>query len=151
MNNQNTQISNSGNRNGNGAHLALHEVTDVDAKLIGYAGLWLIITGAIIQIGLGMTFLSLRRNYAQIPPHTIAAALLKDRQMPPEPRLQVDPPRDLALYLGRQNELLSTYGWTNERLHVARIPIKRAMMIVAARGNNLNISLPKPKAERKKR
>lgn len=56
------------------------------------------------------------------------------RLLPPEPRLQANPPRDMEEFLAREHEFLTTYGWINREQGVVRIPIDRAMELVAERG-----------------
>jgi hypothetical protein len=54
--------------------------------------------------------------------------------LPPEPRLQVNGHVELQNYLQRDMNLLKTYGWTDKAGGKVRIPIDRAMDIVAERG-----------------
>jgi hypothetical protein len=56
--------------------------------------------------------------------------------LPPaaEPRLQADPPRDLREHRRREEALLSTAGWVDREAGVVRIPVERAMELVAERG-----------------
>jgi hypothetical protein len=53
----------------------------------------------------------------------------------PAPNLELDDGHaDQAALSARQNELLHSYGWVDRRHGVARIPIDRAMDLIAARG-----------------
>jgi hypothetical protein len=72
----------------------------------------------------------------RIPGERAAEAPVLDygRLLPPEPRLQADPPRDLEEFLASEDEFLTTYGWINREEGVVRIPIDRAMELVAERG-----------------
>ena len=56
------------------------------------------------------------------------------RMLPPEPRLQVSAPKDLKQYKAAQEEILNSYGWVDEKAGVVRIPIDRAMDILAQKG-----------------
>lgn len=56
------------------------------------------------------------------------------RVLPPEPRLQTYPARDLQAELSRQRNLLSSYGWIDRNQRVARIPITESMKRAAASG-----------------
>jgi hypothetical protein len=47
--------------------------------------------------------------------------------MPPEPRLQESPIRDMAALRARESAVLSGYGWTDKGAGIGRIPIERAM------------------------
>ncbi len=50
------------------------------------------------------------------------------------PRLNPDQPRELEALRRQENTLLDTYGWVDRHDGVARIPIARAMAILAERG-----------------
>lgn len=52
----------------------------------------------------------------------------------PEPKLQTDPPQDLARLRAREEELLNTYYWVDRDKGIVHIPITEAMKQVVARG-----------------
>jgi hypothetical protein len=52
----------------------------------------------------------------------------------PQPRLEENEIRQLDKVIQTQNDTLATYGWVDEKTGVVRIPIDRAMEIVAQRG-----------------
>jgi hypothetical protein len=54
--------------------------------------------------------------------------------IPPGPRLQSTPPRDMEELRAQDHETLTSYGWVDRAGGVARIPIERAMSIVAEKG-----------------
>jgi hypothetical protein len=54
--------------------------------------------------------------------------------LPPAPRLQVDPRRDLDRLHADENKLLTNYGWADSDHAAVRIPIDRAMELTAQRG-----------------
>jgi len=64
------------------------------------------------------------------PIHPLAAG----REEAPEPRLQSTPALDLARFRAREEERLSTYGWVDRAAGVVRLPIERAMELVAEEG-----------------
>lgn len=45
------------------------------------------------------------------------------------PRLQTDPPADLAAFRAREDSLLGSYGWIDRGAGKARVPVARAMEI----------------------
>jgi hypothetical protein len=53
---------------------------------------------------------------------------------PPEPRLLVNEPADLKAVLGEEEEVLDSYGWVDKSRGIVRIPIERAMELVAKEG-----------------
>ncbi len=52
----------------------------------------------------------------------------------PEPRLQTDPPEDLATLRAREEKALDTYYWVDRDKGIVHIPIDEAMKQVVARG-----------------
>jgi len=73
------------------------------------------------------------------PIHPLADATKPE--IPPGPRLQESPALDLALFREREEKNLATYAWIDRANGVVRIPIERAMELVAREG------LPIRKAE----
>ena len=57
----------------------------------------------------------------------------RSRKLPPAPRLQVEPERDLADMREEERALLEGYGWVDEKAGIVRIPIERAMDLVVER------------------
>ena len=74
------------------------------------------------------------REAAQSPPANplVQAA---GRQLPPEPRLQVNPDRDIAEMRKREREILDSYAWVDKPQGLVRLPIERAIDLLAARGS----------------
>jgi hypothetical protein len=70
------------------------------------------------------------RRQPEVSP--LAAALAP--QQPPEPRLQASSARDLLEMRAAEERELTTYGWIDEAAGVVRIPIERAMDLVAMEG-----------------
>jgi hypothetical protein len=56
------------------------------------------------------------------------------RPLPPSPRLQLYPATDLKDFREQEHDLLSTYGWVDQDKGIVRIPIDRAMDLLAQRG-----------------
>jgi len=56
------------------------------------------------------------------------------QQPPPEPRLQEDPEEELAALRAEEDALLDGYAWVDEAAGIARIPVARAIEILAADG-----------------
>jgi hypothetical protein len=54
--------------------------------------------------------------------------------IPPGPRLQPSPPRDMDELRAHDREALTTYGWVDRSHGVAHIPIDRAISILAEKG-----------------
>ena len=53
---------------------------------------------------------------------------------PPQPRLQTDPPEDLAKFLVNEDRRLNTYYWIDKKKGIVHIPIEQAMQQLAGEG-----------------
>src|SRR5438477_10911443 len=53
---------------------------------------------------------------------------------PPQPRLQTDPPEDLAKFLAEADERLNTYYWIDKKKGIVHIPIQQEMQELAEMG-----------------
>lgn len=56
------------------------------------------------------------------------------RQVPPAPRLQTLPQRDMDSMRAHEDRVLSTYGWVDQGAGIVRLPIDRAIDMLAQRG-----------------
>ena len=56
------------------------------------------------------------------------------RKGPPEPRLQKAPVMDLKEFRAGEEQILNSYGWVDPDKGVVRIPVERAMELVAKEG-----------------
>ncbi len=74
---------------------------------------------------------------------TTTADLIKDRGDFPSPRLQRATTYDMVEFRKGEDAALSSYGWEDPKAGIARIPIDRAIDILAKNG------LPKPKPPEK--
>jgi hypothetical protein len=55
-------------------------------------------------------------------------------RLPPAPRLEDKPLAPRAQLNARENAILTTYGWVDKKAGIVRIPIDRAMDLIAHRG-----------------
>jgi hypothetical protein len=121
------------------APVAGHETSDVSIRGIVRFGLGLGIATAVISVAMWglFRFLEARQETREAPVPPMVAANLK--RTPREPRLEPDPLAPRLAARAREEALLSSYGWVDRGAGVARIPIDRAMELLAERG------LPPPK------
>lgn len=61
-------------------------------------------------------------------------AMEMERVLPPKPRLQVNQQLDLKQVREHEQQILHSYGWVRKESGTVRIPIDRAMDIIAERG-----------------
>ena len=73
-----------------------------------------------------------------------ASLRMPRRQLPPEPRLQVNPRRDLIEHRRAEQELLDGWGWVDRNAGIVHVPIARAMEILAQRGGTAPPLFPAP-------
>ncbi len=111
-----------------------YEPRDLPVRGILVFGVVLIVVGGIallVVTGLQFTLMgSLPR--APFPPTDLQNAPAPT--LPPEPRLMAVPGQDLRELRAQEEEMLRTYGWINRESGIVRIPIERAMEILAGRG-----------------
>lgn len=65
-----------------------------------------------------------------------------ERQLPAAPLLQIDEPRDLAAQRVWESSLLTNYAVVDKDAGVVRIPVERAMELIAQRGLPARTSAP---------
>jgi hypothetical protein len=110
-----------------------HEHTDVAIRPVAIAGVgiavFLIVAAALMLALYG--YLGARAARLSPPANPLAAA--EGPRLPPEPRLQVHPLRDLRELRQAENDILEHYGWVDKSAGVVRIPIARAIDLLAAR------------------
>jgi hypothetical protein len=108
------------------------ERTDVDTKAILRFGIGLLATLAatfLLLVALFGYFNARETRSGRGP-----ALAPRTDQLPPEPRLEVSPRANLAELRAAEEKALGTYGWLDKEKNTVRIPIERAMEIIAERG-----------------
>ena len=117
---------------------------EIDFRAVSQFGFWL----AFGVIGVILAMLALfralekkdRASDTVLPPN-VAANLART---PPEPRLEPLPLAPGQRLRAEEDAILTTYGWVDKEAGMARIPIDRAIEILAERG--LPPSKPMPPA-----
>src|SRR5690348_7736260 len=109
------------------------EHTDIDIRhtfitgVSALIGIWVV----ILLLYFLFTYLAHERAISSPPPLPIEA---HGNPLPPEPRLQPAPHKDLQRLRARDEWQLSHYFWVDKTKGKVAIPIDRAMDILAARG-----------------
>jgi hypothetical protein len=110
-----------------------HETSDANVRAIGITAIALFVAIAIVLwIVYGM-FQYLAHHPTVITPANPMAETDR-QQFPPAPRIEEHPTIDLIELHAQENHILSTYGWTDKKAGVVRIPIDRAMELQLERG-----------------
>jgi hypothetical protein len=113
----------------NKAPHAGHETTDVRVWEVAKFGIAL----ALLCIAaLGLLFGLFR--YFQIRDNTAAVKQIDPARTFPQPQLQKTPALDLKAIRDAEDQTLATYGWVDREKGVVRIPIDRAIDLLAQRG-----------------
>jgi hypothetical protein len=111
-----------------------YEKTDVQSAKVVRAGVGLLAVVAVFFALMWMlqgVLLRFEQN-AQVPPHPLASTLA--RSEPPLPRLQPNPRADLLALRAEEDAVLKTYAWVDKGRGIVRVPIERAIEVLAQRG-----------------
>jgi hypothetical protein len=114
-----------------------HELRDVTFRPIVAAAFGLTVVIGLVLLGMWIFFGDLAAREARLSPAANPLAQ-SARELPPYPRLQAAPIDDLRNLREAEDKILTTSAWTNARKVTVRIPIKRAMELLAVRGIHPN-------------
>ncbi len=109
-----------------------HELSDLSPKNIAIFGVSLV---GMILIVLWVCY-ELFQHYStvsmktEVPPSPLSYT----REPTPEPHLLVVPGQELKTMRASEDSILNSYAWVDREKGVVRIPIKRAIDILAQRG-----------------
>jgi hypothetical protein len=115
-----------------------HELRDVRFRPIVAAALGLAAVVGLVLLGMWVLFGTLAAREARLSPAANPLAAGSARILPPRPRLQAAPIDDLRQLREAEEEILTTYAWMDADKGLVRIPIERAMDLLAARGIHRN-------------
>jgi hypothetical protein len=107
-------------------HSVGHEETDVNPWVIGKFAIGLAV---VCVLSLGLLYGVFRFMLSQEGGK--AAEIVK---APPKPQLEVVPTVELKSFKAAEDQELSTYGWVDQQKGVVRIPIDRAIDMLAKKG-----------------
>ena len=112
--------------------LSPYEKRDANLRTIVIFGVGLIALTIIVLLLMWLMFSAFATREARFD--RPRSPLADTRQPSKEPRLQVAPTQDLNEMSAREDALLNSYGWVNKEADVVRIPIDRAIELLAERG-----------------
>jgi len=119
-----------------------YEARDADVRRLLQLGLSLCVVIVVALFGMAKLMAYLTTHQ---PPAREVSTLEAGRALPPKPRLQVTPTLDLAEKRRAENATLNSYGWIDRASGTVRIPIDRAMDLLADRakaGNRATMHSP---------
>ena len=111
-----------------------HETTDADTRAITQFGIALVLVVMLSQLALWWLFNRFTRLESKLNPPVTALVRAQAPTEPPEPRLQANPPADMRTMREKEETILNHYGWVDSNRGVVRIPIDRALDLIAEHG-----------------
>ncbi len=105
---------------------------------------WLVVGVGLGTLGLVGAVLGVVWLFEAFGGSPLASAVVPPSAFTP-PQLQSDPAGELRDYQAAQRARLSDYAWTDRERGLVRIPIERAMAIIAARGSGAYEPLDPPR------
>lgn len=109
-----------------------HEKSDAPIRMVLTAAGGLVLGGIVVYLVVSTMWHYLTKADAQPSATPYPYGVL--REPPPSPRLQVTPYVDWDRYRQDQMQTLGSYGWVDQGAGKVRIPIDRAMDILAQKG-----------------
>lgn len=110
-----------------------HEETNVSARGLVIGTIVLVITVIVCQVGLGLWMREFNRKEDRVDAVYAGRHAIEVDQFP-QPRLQSNPTIDMVELRREEQARISSYGWVDRKAGIARIPIDRAMEILAEKG-----------------
>jgi hypothetical protein len=115
-----------------------HETRDINLRAVTWTAIGLVVSTIAIYVAVGGLFDLFK---SQHPSASAPSRITAPGRLPSQPRLQTNPAYDLQQLREVENAKLSSYGWVDKSAGIVRIPIDRAIALVAqrglpARGNN---------------
>jgi hypothetical protein len=123
-----------------------YETRDVDFNKLMVAGVGLIALVVVMIAGTWMisALLSGHSENPGAPPDVTVASAPNF----PAPQLQPDPVLDLKHMRDHEDSVLTSYGWTDRKAGLVRVPINQAMNLLLERG--LPVASPQGKGSERK-
>jgi hypothetical protein len=110
-----------------------YEESDVNHRTLLWWVTGLVATLAISVVASVLLFDTLERRALSLDPKFSPSAPLQNPP-PPEPRLVTDEPQDLASVLKEEQARLHSYDWVDKPQGIVRLPIERALEVLAKEG-----------------
>ena len=111
-----------------------YETTDASAAMLGKVAVAVVVLLITVFIGILILFKVLDYSLPILldrQPHPLA----ETRQQASGPFLQLDPPRQKFDLQAAEDQVLTTYDWVDREQGLVRIPIDRAIAILARHGS----------------
>jgi hypothetical protein len=110
-----------------------YEHSDIDARQVALIGAGILL-GTWIFVSLLYFYYDALAQHRAATAVTVPVRAAGQVLVPPEPRLEISAPRDLAAMRNWEDVQLNGYQWVDKQHGVVSIPIERAMELIAQRG-----------------
>jgi hypothetical protein len=111
-----------------------HEPGDVNALALTKFGVSMVFLILVFVFGLWGMFEYLKNREAELGLPISQAAMVNAQKQPPEPRLQRHAAQDMRDMRADEDKLMHQYAWLDPDKGIVRIPVERAMDLIAQRG-----------------
>ncbi len=111
-----------------------HEPGDINAIFLTKFGIGMGFVVVVFLFLLWGLFQYFAKREAELGPPPSAGMGVTAQKLPPEPRLQASPALDMRQMRAAEDEILHQYAWIDPDKGVVRIPIGRAMDLMARKG-----------------
>ena len=109
-----------------------HELSDLNPNNILWFGAGLALVIVIVVLAMYGLFHFFYRSETRSRP--TPSPLSYGVEPPPEPRLLTRPGGDLAAMRAEEDQILNSYGWIDRERGIVRLPIGRAITLLAQKG-----------------
>jgi hypothetical protein len=111
-----------------------HEETDVNVRaILGFSAV-LFTAAVVVHVIIWLLFLRFEQREARPVQAAYPLGASQGAQVPPEPRLQINPREDLRTLRDEEDRMLRSYSWVDRNAGIVRIPIEEAMRLTIERG-----------------
>jgi len=110
-----------------------HEPGDVNANFLAKFGVGMAFLIVVFLFGLWGLFAYLAKRAAEVEPAR-AVTWNQAGQKPPEPRLQSNPVEEYQQIRAEEERVMNHYAWVDPDKGTVRIPVDRAMDLIAQKG-----------------
>jgi len=104
-----------------------HEQSEVSVRLI-------VVSLGFLAIGTALVFILVVGIFCYFYYTNKTADALRQGVVPPEPRIEVAPYEQLQRLRVQEDHILNSYAWVDQKAGTVRMPIDRAIDMLAAKG-----------------
>lgn len=119
-----------------------HEERDINAGAVAKFGAFLLVSGVVVFFLITYLFNYFSARETGESPRAHQGIDSTMRRLPPEPCLQTNGPKDLASMRAAEAEVLDHYAWIDPDHGIIRIPIGRAIDLLARKGLPYRTAVP---------